>query len=439
MVTGRKAGKPNDQNILDCLGVLEKKPQWWTSYSNARQNAMVICQAVRSEIEKDELIDLHASMTEVISNLSMSLSYALDQSTVYLRDQKSFADTVHILQSEVRDEMSKISEDSRRTTVKLADNLESTLQRVHAQMSSTAHEVEAQYDNLKDHIRRSGNSMQEDVSRILHELFRASSELVSKQTQEMELNHEVAAQIGSSLRLIREQGMQGMAIGLNGLERQLEVSMRNVANLNGIYNVMHQVGALMELGKSLTVLSEAQAVLHKSFKEHMLLAAQFIEQVSTSTLNLQAVVDDATAKVKDLGIHSIAESISYGFHALFKLALVAMIASYVDRRAAVRVVVLAVVVSIAQYSQLMPTVLSTVAELKNALEDGSPHVTIEVKPATLMIVAFVLSASVLIIGGVLLWKWLGRSISKEHASVEQGPEPEMDGQAPDSETDSYDG
>jgi hypothetical protein len=35
-----------------CLKSLESKPQWWTSYSNGRQNAIVICQAVRIDIEK---------------------------------------------------------------------------------------------------------------------------------------------------------------------------------------------------------------------------------------------------------------------------------------------------------------------------------------------------------------------------------------------------
>lgn len=35
-----------------CLAALESRPQWWTSYSNARQNAVVMCHAARIEIEK---------------------------------------------------------------------------------------------------------------------------------------------------------------------------------------------------------------------------------------------------------------------------------------------------------------------------------------------------------------------------------------------------
>lgn len=37
-----------------CLQCLESRPQWWTSYSNSRQNAMVMCQATRVDVEKGE-------------------------------------------------------------------------------------------------------------------------------------------------------------------------------------------------------------------------------------------------------------------------------------------------------------------------------------------------------------------------------------------------
>ena len=44
----------SQRQVAHCLSALESKPQWWTSYSNARQNAISICHAARSEIEKGE-------------------------------------------------------------------------------------------------------------------------------------------------------------------------------------------------------------------------------------------------------------------------------------------------------------------------------------------------------------------------------------------------
>jgi hypothetical protein len=54
-------GKPpaNDiesRHLSQCLQSLESRPQWWTSYSNSRQNAVVMCQAVRADIEKGKYI-----------------------------------------------------------------------------------------------------------------------------------------------------------------------------------------------------------------------------------------------------------------------------------------------------------------------------------------------------------------------------------------------
>lgn len=40
------------QQFDQCLRGLESRAQWWTSYSNARQNAVVVCQASRHAIER---------------------------------------------------------------------------------------------------------------------------------------------------------------------------------------------------------------------------------------------------------------------------------------------------------------------------------------------------------------------------------------------------
>lgn len=48
----------NFTKLVDCLKGLGSRPQWWTSYTNARQNAVIMCQAVRGEIEKGNLPSL---------------------------------------------------------------------------------------------------------------------------------------------------------------------------------------------------------------------------------------------------------------------------------------------------------------------------------------------------------------------------------------------
>lgn len=52
----KKAGAQpvTKSHLSHCLQALETRPQWWTSYSNNRQNAVVICQAARADIERGE-------------------------------------------------------------------------------------------------------------------------------------------------------------------------------------------------------------------------------------------------------------------------------------------------------------------------------------------------------------------------------------------------
>ena len=55
----RDASVPGQNEISShqlglCLHALESRPQWWTSYSNSRQNAVVMCKAAQEDIAKGE-------------------------------------------------------------------------------------------------------------------------------------------------------------------------------------------------------------------------------------------------------------------------------------------------------------------------------------------------------------------------------------------------
>lgn len=53
--TQSNSDKVGIRHIRECLQSLESRPQWWTSYSNSRQNAAIMCQAARADIEKGML------------------------------------------------------------------------------------------------------------------------------------------------------------------------------------------------------------------------------------------------------------------------------------------------------------------------------------------------------------------------------------------------
>ena len=45
----------SSHQLSQCLHALESRPQWWTSYSNSRQNAVVMCKAAQEDIAKGKL------------------------------------------------------------------------------------------------------------------------------------------------------------------------------------------------------------------------------------------------------------------------------------------------------------------------------------------------------------------------------------------------
>lgn len=79
-----------------CLKVLESKPQWWTSYSNNRQNAAVLCQASRTEIEKDERLDHYEGLVNLTAVLSSHLNSSLAQSDKLFLHQEAIIEDLDL-------------------------------------------------------------------------------------------------------------------------------------------------------------------------------------------------------------------------------------------------------------------------------------------------------------------------------------------------------
>lgn len=80
-----------------CLKSLESRPQWWTSYSNSRQNAVVMCQAARIEIDKEELLSLHKTLTETTSGLARELKDTLRNAAAETSRNKEFMEAVETM------------------------------------------------------------------------------------------------------------------------------------------------------------------------------------------------------------------------------------------------------------------------------------------------------------------------------------------------------
>lgn len=130
-------------NILgQCLKALESRPQWWTSYSNNRQNAMVICQAARIEVEREELLDLHRAIVKTSSKLHEGLEAALHNADMEMSRHNTFLE-------EVRGMQERLAADLEKSASVTQNALDRLLQEIWSGLDSIATSASSVMDNLR--------------------------------------------------------------------------------------------------------------------------------------------------------------------------------------------------------------------------------------------------------------------------------------------------
>lgn len=60
--------KTTQETLPACLAEMQKEDQIWNSYSNAGQTVATLCHAVRPEIDKEKLLQLHKALTEELES-----------------------------------------------------------------------------------------------------------------------------------------------------------------------------------------------------------------------------------------------------------------------------------------------------------------------------------------------------------------------------------
>lgn len=125
------------KDLEQCLRSLESRPQWWTSYSNNRQNAMIICQASRIETEKEEMLGLHLSLAKSTAKLDEGLQEALRQAAETSAQHQAFLQTVQALQERLSNELEERGSLLRGLFGKFLNDIEAGFDTVAAAVTST--------------------------------------------------------------------------------------------------------------------------------------------------------------------------------------------------------------------------------------------------------------------------------------------------------------
>ncbi|KAF2036538.1 hypothetical protein EK21DRAFT_105856 [Setomelanomma holmii] len=183
-----------EYQYAQCLKTLQSSPQYWTSFSNARQNAVVMCQASRDTIERENHLETFKNLTLIMAAVSSAMQRSTEEYEDLIKDQKAFADEVKEAQERFKADVHAVN-DKALATVGTLDN------KLHAFMEISMSElITALADNQGNEIVR----IRQEMQAFSEDLMAESSQFANFYNVQLQAHHDHAL---TSLQINHEAQM----------------------------------------------------------------------------------------------------------------------------------------------------------------------------------------------------------------------------------------
>ena len=171
-----------EHQYRQCLKTLESSSRYWISFSNARQNAVVMCQASRDAIERENHLETFKNLTQVMGAVSSNIDKTNDAYELLIKEQKQFAEELRATQVQLTHDVQAVQEKAL-STVTTLDN------KFHTFMDASINElVKALADNQNAEIALIHERMQV----FSQDMVAEGSKLSMFFTTELQRHHEQA-------------------------------------------------------------------------------------------------------------------------------------------------------------------------------------------------------------------------------------------------------
>ncbi|OAL61846.1 hypothetical protein A7C99_6416 [Trichophyton rubrum] len=279
-----------------CLRSLESKPQWWTSYSNSRQNAAVMCHAARFDIEKEELLNHYRSLTEVTSGLNMHLNRSLESSYTQAQQYREFIRSIDTLRQNLLRDLRRDSNRIQSQVTELLSGVRDMFRNANGEFRGFFETTLTETATLAKQIKLSILSAQE-VRRVLNEALvkevKRNSDLVSAEQTALQANARLITDIQGSLTEVKQAGMGIVVEELN----HLHTSMR-VKHFDAALSHFEEKAAFLQNVMATQILNQTR--LQQSFHEDLRTAQTLLHNITNSAIYLQATIGDAQSTFNTL-------------------------------------------------------------------------------------------------------------------------------------------
>ncbi|KAJ5383617.1 hypothetical protein N7517_001528 [Penicillium concentricum] len=339
--SGPASDEVSKELLEQCLKTLESRPQWWTSYSNSRQNALVICHASRMETEKEELIDLHHSIAKSSLKLNNGLQDALQDASARSAEQQSFIQAVQSMQEKIVADMEATDSVFKRTLGNFLREIEAGIFSLQDSISVALSNVRTGTRALEKDIR----NVSTQVATLQHALESAHQDAMarSQETLDVQETNAIAQKdLASSLHLSLEsvldsdmdriyRGMQKFDAAMEWLTSRmnmiLEQETRMTERLQNMETFMQQseskASELQKAQDQQTEALSAQSRAQEAIQSHAQVSQALLAKTSVAAANLQSVIDDAAFKSKHLPSFGIGGPSAWSFCAVLLMVIAA--------------------------------------------------------------------------------------------------------------------
>ncbi|KAL3488868.1 hypothetical protein BJX62DRAFT_253023 [Aspergillus germanicus] len=308
-------------DLEHCLQSLESRPQWWTSYSNSRQNAVVICQASRAEKEKEEILELYKTMLQSADRMNHGLWEALRMAAEESARYRAFAEATESLKNGILRDLEESRSTFRNTFELVAQGFETRYRSLAETLTSTLGNLHIGVTGLEENIQRSSNeikSLRQALRAIHNETLRRSDEIALTQKQNTAMNSELALFLRSQLQSITENEIAKLGENLGGFSASMEWLYGRVGQileqgesaserLRGVESSLDQsylrVESIRETEQQIYELAGALSQLLDGLQTQTKISTAFIEQGASKAADLVATIDEGSRSYQEsLGI-----------------------------------------------------------------------------------------------------------------------------------------
>ncbi|KAF2853286.1 hypothetical protein T440DRAFT_487727 [Plenodomus tracheiphilus IPT5] len=109
-----------DYQYTQCLKSLQSTPQFWTSFSNARQNAVVMCQASRDAIERENHLETFKNLTQILGVVTSTMQKTTEEYETLIKEQSRFSEEARESHSQLQENI-RVMQEKAVTTVGALD------------------------------------------------------------------------------------------------------------------------------------------------------------------------------------------------------------------------------------------------------------------------------------------------------------------------------